>query len=232
MNPELKILVDLQDNLSQQTKITMELENPKAFEAIQKDYEAVLAERQAIESALAEASKGHKDLELDIESKRDEIKKLRQQMQAVRNQKEYSAALNSIDSIQKALTQAEDRLLAKMGGVEDAKKRQEAASPRWKEIEGRHDAINARWQEEKKRLEERLAKLHYEQKFLEKDLPAPLLSLFQKILKLRQGQAVVPVEAKSCSGCHILLRPQQYADIAKGESLVRCDQCQRFLYVK
>lgn len=232
MNPELKILVDLQDNLSMQTKITAELDHPKAFEAIRKDYETILAERQTIESALAEASKGHKDLELDIESKRDEVKKLRQQMQAVRNQKEYSAALNSIDSIQKALTQAEDRLLAKLEGVEEAKKSLEAASPRWKEIEDRYAAINDRWQEEKKGLEERLSTLQYEQKFLEKDLPASLLALFQKILKLRQGQAVVPVEAKSCSGCHILLRPQQYADIAKGETLVRCDQCQRFLYVK
>lgn len=230
--PELKILVDLQNNLAQQVKIVSELENPKAFEAIRKDYEAVLAERQAIEAALDEASKGHKDLELDIEIKREEIKKLRQQMQSVRNQKEYSAALNSIDSFQKALTQAEDRLLAKLEGVEEAKKRLEAAAPRWKEIEDRYEAINAKWQEEKKGLEERLSALQYEQKFLEKDLPVPLLSLFQKMLKLRQGQAVVPVEANSCSGCHILLRPQQYADIAKGESLVRCDQCQRFLYAK
>jgi len=230
--PELKILVDLQDNLSQQAKITSELENPKAFQAVRKDYEAMLLDRQECEAALEEASKGHKDLELDIECKRDEIKKLRQQMQLVRNQKEYSAALNSIDAIQKLLTQQEDRLLAKIEAVETVKKRIETAQPKWQEITGRYDSINLKWQAEKKGLEEKLDILRHEQKFLEKDLPEHLLTLFRRMLKLRQGLAVVPVEAKSCSGCHILLRPQQFADIVKGEELARCDQCQRFLYAK
>jgi predicted nucleic acid-binding Zn-ribbon protein len=232
MTPELKILVELQDNLASQRKITSELENPKAFQAIRKDYEAVLKERQECEAALEEASKGHKDLELDIDAKKEEIKKLRQQMQMVRNQKEYSAALNSIDTIQKILSQQEDKLLAKLEAVETEKKRMEAAQPNWLKIEGRYGEINTRWQTEKRDLEERLDRLQHEQKFLEKDLPEHLLTLFRRMLKLRQGLAVAPVEAKSCSGCHILLRPQQFADIVKGEELVRCDQCQRFLYAK
>ena len=228
----MKILVELQDNLALQAKITAELENPKAFQAIRKDYEAVLKERQECDAAMEEASKGHKDLELDIEGRKEEIRKLRQQMQMVRNQKEYSASLNSIDAIQKMLTQQEDKLLAKLEAVENEKKRMEAASPTWLEIESRYEAINVRWQTEKRELEERLDRLQHEQKFLEKDLPEHLLTLFRRMLKLRQGLAVVPVEAKSCSGCHILLRPQQYADIVKGEELVRCDQCQRFIYAK
>ena len=232
MKPELKILVDLQDNFLQQAKITSELDNPKAFEAIRKDYEAVQAERGEVEGAMAEASRGHKDLETEIEDKREEIKRLRQQMQSVRNQKEYSAALNSIDAVQKLLTQQEDKLLAKLEGVEEAKKRVEAGSPRWESVESRYQEINTRWQVEKGALEERLDLLRHEQKYLEKDLTPDLLKLFQRTLKLRQGMAVVPVEAKACGGCHIMLRPQQWADVAKGDSLVRCDQCQRFLYAK
>lgn len=236
MNPQLKALVELQNNLTQQTQITRQLENPEAMRAIADEYSGARAAKEASEAALETARKERTAIEADTSEKRDQVKALRQQMQMVRNQKEYSAILNSIDQIQRGLTQQEDALKAKVQAEETHRQALEALLPRWTEVSARHASLEAEWSVERKALEERLAALQHEQKFLEGDLSEPVRAQFWKTYKLRQGLAVVavvqqdPKGPRSCSGCHIILRPQQYADVAAGKEIIRCDQCQRILY--
>jgi predicted nucleic acid-binding Zn-ribbon protein len=237
MNPELKTLVELQDNLSQQTRITRQLENPETLRAVAGEYAAVLKVKEEHEAALEAARAGKKALEAQAEEKRGQIAALRQQMQMVRNQKEYSAILNSIDQIQRGLTQHDEALKQKGAAEEVQRKALDEILPRWNDISGRHAGLEAQWSGQKRALEEKLEALRHEQKFLERNLPEPVKALFWKTHTLRQGLAVVPVVLKegrpehSCSGCHIILRPQQYADVAAGKEIIRCDQCQRILYV-
>ena len=236
MNPQLKVLVELQNNLTQQTQITRQLENPEAMREIAGEYSIAKAAKDQSDAALEAALTERKAVETEAIEKREQVKALRQQMQMVRNQKEYSAILNSIDQIQKTLTLQEETLKQKDQAAETHRKALEALLPRWTEVSARHSAMDAQWSVQKKALEEKLDALRHEQKFLEKDLPEGVKALFWKTYKLRQGLAVVPVEQqeqrpeRSCSGCHIILRPQQYADVAAGKEIIRCDQCQRILY--
>jgi hypothetical protein len=236
MNPQLKVLIDLQTNLTQQSQISRLLENPEAMREVAREYDTIRAAKEQCEAALAAATAEYNSLEAEANEKREQMKALRQQMQMVRNQKEYSAILNSIDQLQRAMTSAEEALKQKANAVEAKRKALDDLLPRWTDIAGRYAAVEASWSGEKQALEERLEALRHEQKFLEKDLQEGVKALFWKTYKLRQGLAVVPVEqtdprqGRSCSGCHIILRPQQYADIAAGKEIVRCDQCQRILY--
>ena len=50
------------------------------------------------------------------------------------------------------------------------------------------------------------------------------------MLKLR-GSAIAAVhENQMCSVCRVILRPQVYQDVMKGEAIIACDSCQRILY--
>lgn len=236
MNPQLKVLVELQNNLNQQTQITRQLENPDALREIAGEYSTTKAAKEQCDAALEAALSERKAIETDVTEKREQVKALRQQMQMVRNQKEYSAILNSIDQIQRTLTLQEEALKQKDQAAGTHRKALEALLPQWTEVSGRYRELESRWSAQKRALEEKLDALRHEQKYLERDLPESVKTLFWKTYKLRQGLAVVPVEQqeqrpeRSCSGCHIILRPQQYADVAAGKEIIRCDQCQRILY--
>jgi predicted nucleic acid-binding Zn-ribbon protein len=58
-----------------------------------------------------------------------------------------------------------------------------------------------------------------------------LLQEYSKLLKLRNGMAVVSTqEGGVCNGCHVALTPQMFAEVKMGEYVHRCPVCFRFLY--
>jgi len=62
-------------------------------------------------------------------------------------------------------------------------------------------------------------------------LPKASLAAYEKVRK-RFNNSTVVAEAVNgrCSGCQINLRPQFLQDLRKGDQLMFCEQCGRFLY--
>ena len=42
--------------------------------------------------------------------------------------------------------------------------------------------------------------------------------------------AVVPIDATTCSACRVILAPQVIVEATKAKALVTCESCQRILY--
>ena len=61
-------------------------------------------------------------------------------------------------------------------------------------------------------------------------IEARLLSQYEKILKSREGLALVPVVNNACGGCHLGLPPQTINEILQHEKLIVCESCARILY--
>ena len=62
-------------------------------------------------------------------------------------------------------------------------------------------------------------------------LPKTTLSAYDRIRKKVKGTTVVAEAANGrCSACQINLRPQFLQDLRKGDQLMFCESCGRFLY--
>ena len=61
-------------------------------------------------------------------------------------------------------------------------------------------------------------------------VPADVLRRYDMIRSKRQGLGVAFVKDSSCSGCYVVLTPQQVIGIAKGQEFAQCPQCSRLLY--
>lgn len=59
------------------------------------------------------------------------------------------------------------------------------------------------------------------------DADAPTLAIYQRLLNNKKDRVVVPLENRTCSGCHIALTPQHENLVRKGENLVFCEHCSR-----
>ncbi len=231
MIEELKLLIDLQRNLERQSFLKEEIENPSILKDLKNGYEEMKKEREEKEKNIKELEKNQEILEKEINDKKEEIKNLRQKLQLVRNQKEYSEVLNGIDSIQKTISAKEEEILQIMEKLEEEKKIFEEKKIKWQPLEEEYLEAQKKWEEIKEKYEEELKSLELDEKVIRNNLPKEIIMLFERIYNLRYGQAVVPVIDGSCSGCHILLRPQQLADVKSGTQIIQCDQCSRILFM-
>lgn len=66
---------------------------------------------------------------------------------------------------------------------------------------------------------------------LAQDIDDGTLREYTKLLNLRNGMAIAAVEEGGvCTGCHVAVTPQMFAEIKTGEYIHRCPTCFRFLY--
>ncbi len=57
-----------------------------------------------------------------------------------------------------------------------------------------------------------------------------IFRIYERLLKNKKDRVVVPIENRTCNGCHIALTAQHENLARKGERLVFCEHCSRILY--
>lgn len=57
-----------------------------------------------------------------------------------------------------------------------------------------------------------------------------VLHIYERLLRNKKDRVVVPIENRTCSGCHIVLTAQHENLVRKGENLVFCEHCSRIHY--
>ncbi len=57
-----------------------------------------------------------------------------------------------------------------------------------------------------------------------------ILQIYERLLRNKKDRVVVPIENRTCSGCHIVLTAQHENLVRKGENLVFCEHCSRIHY--
>ncbi len=61
-------------------------------------------------------------------------------------------------------------------------------------------------------------------------VPADVFRRYDMIRSKRQGLGVAAIDSGSCSGCFVVLAPQQVIAVQRAEEFVQCPRCVRFLY--
>ena len=65
---------------------------------------------------------------------------------------------------------------------------------------------------------------------LAKTADAEVMRIYERLLNNKRDRVVVPIENRTCSGCHIALTAQHENVVRKGERLVFCEHCSRIHY--
>lgn len=181
------------------------------------------------EKALKDAQSGLKQLELDVEARRDRVRKLRQQQMEVKTNKEFTAIELEIKQSDVGTRGVEDQELTAMEVVEGLKRRVAEAKDA---LKAEHDAV----QTEVKAMEARAEHLRNELKGLTARraelVPAvssDWMAAYQRI-SARRERALVPIIDATCGGCHMKLPPAVYHSTRRQGSIATCDFCARLLY--
>ena len=75
-----------------------------------------------------------------------------------------------------------------------------------------------------------LEKFKTKKKRLGKTLDQTVFDEFKIIAKMNDGEAVAQGKNEVCMGCFMNIPPQLFIEVQRGDKLIKCPQCSRFLF--
>lgn len=217
--------------------LTGRLDGAERFLAEQlKQQRDVDGKHTAAQTALRQLKAQHANLEAEAGAHQQRMDKLREQMNAAKNNKEYSAFLTELNTLKTAKDEVEKKQLELMEQIEkseEAFKAIEAARAERSVIVEKAKADRASREAE---IKDRLAELKTQRAEQAKAAPADALKILEDLLAKRGEDAMAKVEEInrrahewSCGACMMALTVQTINAIAAGR-LTRCSNCQCILY--
>ena len=202
---------------------------PKHIAAIEKTLESHIRRLEADKAALIANQKDRKKLESDIQMHEQKISKLRDQMLGAKTNEQYRAFQHEIEYIEKEIRKAEDRILELMSESEPLEANVKKAEAALKEEKQQVESEKTRARERTAVDQSQLDVLRAERTEAAATLPAPVLATYDRVRK-RRGTTIAEAAGGRCSACQIVIRPQYLQDLKRGDQLMLCESCGRFLY--
>jgi len=172
-----------------------------------------------------------KEKELELKSGEEEVKRLQSQLMQVKTNKEYKSLLMEIEGKKADNSLIEDNILDLMEEVDKKELELNKERDNFKHLEAEYSKEEARIKSEIAKIENQIKDKEKEREEVCSHLDTQLLSIYERLLKNRDGLAIVPVVNDACGGCHLSLRPQIINEIKRKDQLVTCERCSRILYL-
>ena len=231
MLPEIEQLLIIQDRDQKITKLNSDierlpLEEQQAKQRLKSVIESVNSAESEIKSNEVEISK----IELDIDTRKDSITKLKNQQLETKKNEEFAAMEHSITNYQDEITQLEDSQLELMEKGEELNNSLEEANDIHAKEQKVVDAELAIIKERKIQFSKKIEELKSDREKIASNIDNDLLDQYNRIFKSKKGVAVSELVNDICSGCHMKVTPTT-AGMVRAEKVVStCDQCGRILY--
>jgi predicted nucleic acid-binding Zn-ribbon protein len=179
------------------------------------------------EVEIEELGKNIQALELKIQEVNAKIKKFESEQINIKKADEFNA-------ITQAMTQAERERIAieqKVSDLVDKRLAEEEMLARIKDsLKGSEESsmnLEREIQSSIKLINEEGVGLKKQRESLASHANQETLQIYERLLRNKKDRVVVPIENRTCSGCHIVLTAQHENLVRKGENLVFCEHCSR-----
>lgn len=230
MIPDLERLIRLQalDQELLALRRTIDTEDERRAE-IEARLEVQRAALVAARERSAENQSVRRTLEKDVAQVQTRLAKYKDQLMAVKTNKEYHAMQSEIAAAEAEVRKHEDRILEAMLEGDEVGAALKGAERALADAERDTKTAIATLATETGRAKERIGTATAARAELAQALPRPVLELYEHIARYR-GTVVVEARDGHCAVCHVRLRPKVYQDVRRNDTIIQCDSCQRVLY--
>jgi predicted nucleic acid-binding Zn-ribbon protein len=225
-----KLLI-LQDRDRNIRRVTVELAH---IEPERQTLKAKAATAQAqLEQAklrIMQIESSRKDLELEVESKKQMIVRYANQQFQTRKNEEYRALAHEIEMCKEAIFKIEDQEIELMEQTEAGQKEVLRATQSVKEARKLMDEQVAQLDAREQNLQKELAELETNREALASAVDETARARYERLVRSKGENVVVGVQHGVCGGCHMKLPPQLLVTCQAERELVSCSNCGRILY--
>ena len=231
VNSDLQTLVRLQELDLAIRQINDRLRRiPDDIAALDRELAGYHSRFDHVKAKTEEGGRERRRHEGEVDALRQKLRKYKDQLMAVKTNKEYQAVLTEIATCEKEIAGKEDQILETMIFADELSSQEAAASS---ELTEKEQVIQAKRKELEAFIADftsQVAGLETQRQVLRDSVTAELLVEYERIAAARHGVAVAPAQDQSCQACHVRLRPQLFTEIKTNQRIIFCESCHRILY--
>ena len=233
MSPELSQLIELQELDLEIQRVTDRLSRiPAEREQTEQEFNQYAAEFLDLKIRYEQTLEDRSQLESDLTTTQQHHEKYKQDLMRVRNEKEYATALREIDATKKQIGVFETDILKRMEEIEKLEAELSEKAPDVERKRGEVDQSLSALDSEREEADSQIVALNERREQLSKQLPRALFATYDRMSRLRRGQALAEVRNGICTACRMKVRPKVFSDVRKGDQLITCENCGRILYYR
>jgi len=229
---QIRRIVELQRIDGEIYNLKLELEEkPAVLEQLKEQFELSKGALAELEGKAKGIQVDRKEKELELKTQEEKIAQANTQLSQIKDNKEYKAKISEIEHIKADQSIIEEKILVSYdeSDVVNAEVEKEKVKAEAKEKD--YLAKKKEAEESIKLIEDRVKVLNSQRKQALTDIDSSYLNRYDRILKHKEGTAIVPVQGGgTCSGCFMNLTSQQINAIKMHDQLVECQTCSRILY--
>lgn len=229
----IRALLILQDRDRRLLAIAKDLEKIPQEEARAKS--KLAGDEAAVKKAhdeLMEAGLKVKKAELDAQTRRTTITRLKMQQFETRKNDEFQAIKHEITRYEAELDAFETKELEAMEEVDQFRIKFNQAEAALAITKGLVNEDLARISERKARDEAERKELVEERTKLAAGISDEILPLYERLMRSKDGLALAPLNEGKCGGCHMKLIASTVINVQSEQQITRCEDCGRILYVE
>ena len=231
MREQLVLLIELQKMESAAGRITVRRKDlPVQIGELEKKFSELSAVVEAQREELEALRKHRKEKDKQLQMGQETLKRTRDRLLEVKNNKEYQSMLKEIATFETKNSHVEDEIISLLEELDVFEKEM-------KKKEKDLDDQRRCYEEEKAKMEDELDSIAKEldgcarkSEAIRKKIPVELLRKYEQIKTAMRGVAVVSVWKEVCGGCHMSIPPQLYNELQKSTVLITCPNCSRIMY--
>jgi predicted nucleic acid-binding Zn-ribbon protein len=231
MQQNLKVILDIQElDMKMIRLMLLKKQRLKELEHIDSLRQELHHQQQEKQEEIAELSRTISTQETKIADIKERIKKLEAKQNTVKKVDEFNALTQEMTASEReriATEQYTSDLIDKrnleeeiLGKIKESLLQSEDSSRNLEnEIKASIRLINQEGSELKVSRDQ-----------IAKEADPETLRIYQRLLNNKKDRVVVPIENRTCSGCHIALTAQHENIVRRGERLIFCEHCSRIHY--
>lgn len=232
MHPHVKKLLDLQQVDQEISSLTKDIDALPVEESKRRRRLDELARiRDDKRAAMQKTELDARALDKAVRGSDDEIRRLNERLNVVRNNAEYQATLFQIEAVRRERDITQDECLKLLEQVEAQKPVVAAAEAAHQEESQTFAAFLAEAERLRSSRAGDIAAARARRAGLTDGIPPDLLREYEGLYKTRDRLAVCAVQDGYCQGCYNKITMNDTARLMGLSSVVRCGSCQRILYL-
>jgi uncharacterized protein len=149
----------------------------------------------------------------------------------ISNPKDLERMQHELVSLERRITSLEDEELEVMERLEEAQRALDSLLAQVRSADERLEELAGSRDRQLAEIDKELSEVEAERGPTVSDIPAELLTLYDRLRQQKGGVGAAALRARQCGGCRLSLDNAELSVIRKAPSdeVIRCEECQRIL---
>ena len=228
MLQSLKVILDIQElDMKMIRLMRLKKERMKELEHIDSLRQELLKQQTDKQEEITNLSRTISAQEIKIGEIKEKIKKLEAKQATVKKVDEFNALTQEMTSSEReriATEQITSDLIDKRNLEEEIL---EKIKDSLKQSEESSRTLESEIRESIRLINQEGTEIKASRDLLAKTADGEVMRIYSRLLNNKKDRVVVPIENRTCSGCHIALTAQHENVVRRGERLIFCEHCSR-----